>query len=221
MEFKPADLTLRSRAKHGVSKGGRWTLLVAVLRDVRKSALPRTRLPGRGCQDEVDLRNDSNLGNDDLGSPTRPRQETHLDIAAPRPPRSGIDEIGQALPAHIADRISIKARAHIGEVVGPVIVDVIAVRKALRGRRAAGSADHDAERGETKPQPAAQRWPALRSGPHGAFLRPQPAAPHDSCILSKFRSVDQRDRRQMQHHFREPRTWRGTRPRAGMGRGRA
>jgi hypothetical protein len=43
MEFKPTELILRSRAKHCVSKDG-TILLVAVLRDARKSALLRTRL---------------------------------------------------------------------------------------------------------------------------------------------------------------------------------
>jgi hypothetical protein len=46
VEFNPADLILRSHAKHGVSKDGRCgtALPAAVLRDARESALLRTRV---------------------------------------------------------------------------------------------------------------------------------------------------------------------------------
>ena len=40
VEFKPEDLILRSRVKHGVSKDRYWTLPKTVLRDAQERAPP-------------------------------------------------------------------------------------------------------------------------------------------------------------------------------------
>src|SRR6516225_4858469 len=92
-----------------------------------------------------------------LASQTRTRNKAHLDIAAPRPPRGGVDEVGRALPAHVAERVAIKARPHIGEIVGAVIMHVVAVRIALDRQRAAGAAEQETQSGEPAPRDSDQR----------------------------------------------------------------
>src|SRR5262245_42700824 len=87
-----------------------------------------------------------------LASQTRTRNKTHLDVDAPRPPRGGVNEVGQAVPAHIAERVAIKARPNIGEIVGAVIMNVVAVRIALDRQRAAGAAERETKSGEPTPE---------------------------------------------------------------------
>src|SRR5271156_543907 len=77
------------------------------------------------------------------GSVTRPGKEPHFDIAAPRPPGGGVDDIREAISARSADGIAIKPRPHIGEVVGPVVMRVVAVRKALGRKCRACAAKRD------------------------------------------------------------------------------
>jgi hypothetical protein len=98
---------------------------------------PTPALPGDGEGDRESLR-----------ARTRPVNKADFYVAAPRQPRSGVVEIGQALPAHVAARIAVKAWPHVSEIIGSVIMNVIAVRKALYRECAAGAAEPEAKNGE-------------------------------------------------------------------------